>query len=285
LNNDDSKLLFLFLIAYRLAGHHSVRIPVDYLFRPEEYAAYQILEQGVESQLALTGMFGKLKHFDFQFDGKQYKIDCLGLEYYLFRRQYFYEKNGIVVAPQTGDYVIDGGACTGDTALVFSNAVGPTGRVYAFDPVAEHLELMEHNRQQFPLPNVDLMPYGLANIDVNCAPIVVNKYSPGFRIDQQQVPLRSIDSLVKSGDITRVDFIKMDIEGAEMQALKGAHQTIFRFQPKLGISLYHKPNDLFEIILYIQQNYPFYQLYIDHYTIHQEETVLYCIAPQRTIQS
>jgi len=285
LGNDDSKLLYLFLIGFRLAGHHSVKIPVDFLFKPQEYAAYQALEQGSESQLALTGMFGKLKHFDFQYEGHQYKIDCLGLEYYLFRRQYFYEKNGVVVAPQTGDYVIDGGACTGDTALVFSNAVGPTGKVFAFDPVAEHLELMEHNRQQFPIANVELMPYGLANIDVDCAPIVVNKYSPGFRVDQQRVPLRSIDSLVKSGAIPRVDYIKMDIEGSEMDALRGAHESILRFQPKLGISLYHKPDDLFEIVLYIQQTYPFYQLYVDHYTIHQEETVLYCIAPQRVQQA
>jgi FkbM family methyltransferase len=284
LSGDDSKRLYLILISYRLAGHRRIKIPADFISKSADYAAYQGLEQGSDSQLALTGMFGKLKHFDFQFEDHQYKIDCLGLEYYLFRRQYFYEKNGILIAPQTGDFVIDGGACTGDTALVFSNAVGPTGRVYAFDPVAEHLELMEHNRRQFPLPNVELMPYGLSNIDVNCAPIVVNKYSPGFRIDQQQVPLRRIDSLVKSGDITRVDFIKMDIEGAEMQALHGAHQTISRFQPKLGISLYHKPNDLFEIVLYIQQTYPFYQLYIDHYTIHQEETVLYCIAPQHSMQ-
>ena len=284
LGNEDSKLLFLFLICYRLAGHHSVKIPADYLFKNEERLAYQAIENGVDSQLPLTGMFGKLKHYDFEYEGHQYKIDCLSLECYLFRRQYFYEKNGTVVAPQTGDYVIDGGACTGDTALVFSNAVGPTGKIYAFDPVAEHLELMEHNRQQFPIANVELMPYGLANIDVDCAPIVVNKYSPGFRIDQQQVPLRSIDSLVKSGDIARVDYIKMDIEGSEMDALRGAHESILRFQPKLGISLYHKPDDLFEIILYIRQTYPFYQLYVDHYTIHQEETVLYCIAPQRVQQ-
>lgn len=285
LGNDDSKLLYLFLIAYRLGGHHSVKIPVDFLFKPQEYEAYQAIEQGTESQLALTGMFGKLKHFDFQYEGHQYKIDCLGLEYYLFRRQYFYEKNGVVVAPQAGDHVIDGGACTGDTALVFSNAVGPTGRVYAFDPVAEHLELMRHNCQQFPLPNVDAMPYGLSNRDVDCPPIVVNKYSPGFRTTHQQVPLRSIDSLVRSGDVARVDYIKMDIEGSEMDALRGAHETIQRFQPKLGISLYHNPNDLFEIILYLRQTYPFYDLYVDHYTIHQEETVLYCIAPQRVVQA
>jgi hypothetical protein len=42
------------------------------------------------------------------------------------------------------------------------------------------------------------------------------------------------------------------------------------------VSLYHKPNDLFEIVAFVKENFPFYSMYIDHYTIHGEETVLYC---------
>ncbi len=65
-------------------------------------------------------------------------------------------------------------------------------------------------------------------------------------------------------------------ECAEMDTLHGAQQSIERFKPKLAISLYHKPDDLFEIILYIKEKFPFYSCYVDHYTIHSEETVLYC---------
>ena len=62
-----------------------------------------------------------------------------------------------------------------------------------------------------------------------------------------------------------------------MKALIGAKNSINKFKPKLAISLYHKPDDLFEIINYININHPYYDLYLNHYTIHNEETVLYCI--------
>jgi len=92
------------------------------------------------------------------------------------------------------------------------------------------------------------------------------------------VPLRSIDHLVKTNVIERVDFIKLGVEGAELDVVRGARESIQRFKPKLAISLYHKPNDFFEIILYIKKRFPFYSCYIDHYTIHAEETVFYCQA-------
>jgi hypothetical protein len=44
----------------------------------------------------------------------------------------------------------------------------------------------------------------------------------------------------------------------------------------MAVSLYHKPNDLFELVLFIRNEFPFYRFRLGHYTIHQEETVLYC---------
>jgi len=275
-SDERSKNLFLHLVLYRMAGHHSVRIPVDFDERGEEFKHYLQTERGSESKLATSGMFGKLRHFDFEFQNNRYVIDCLGLKYYLFRKQYFYDRGIAAVKPEKGDAVVDGGACLGDSALVFSNAVGPKGKVYAFDPVFEHLEILRYNQNQFPHKNVSIMPFGLSDRDVVCAPIKVNQYSPGFNSAGQEVPLRSIDSLVSSGEITRVDFLKLDVEGFEMNVLTGAMKSIARFKPKLAISLYHKPNDLFEIPSFIGRNFPFYGLRLDHYTIHGEETVLYC---------
>lgn len=276
LGDADAKLLYLRLIALRLAGHHSVKLPLAFVGQTEAFAAYQQLEQAVESQLPVSGMFGKLKHFDFEFDGERYIADCLGFEYYLFRRQYFYASADLRVQPEKGDFVIDGGACTGDTALVFSNAVGDSGKVYAFDPVAEHLEVLRHNIGQFPHKNVVAMPYGLSNKEVLCEPLVVNKYSPGFSSGNAAVPLRSIDDMVAKGEIERIDFLKLDVEGAELETLLGAKESIHRFKPKMAVSLYHKPNDLFELVLFIRNEFPFYRFRLGHYTIHQEETVLYC---------
>jgi FkbM family methyltransferase len=174
--------------------------------------------------------------------------------------------------------VIDGGACTGDTAAVFSNAVGPAGSVYCFDPVANHLTILEHNTKQFPYANAKIMAFGLSDENIFAKPIVLDHYAPGFSSRNHQVPLRSIDFLVESGEIPIIGLIKLDVEGAEMASLRGACESIRRFKPKLAISLYHKPDDLFEIILHIKNEFPFYSCYIDHYTIHAEETVLYCQA-------
>lgn len=278
LTGEASKRLFLHLIAFRLAGHFCVRLPLAWADKPRELAEFQALAKFTPSRLPAKGIFGQLKHFDFVHRGERYLVDCVDLEYYLHRGQYFYERDGVQIRPSPGDYVIDGGGCTGDTAAVFSNAVGPAGSVFSFDPVANHLAILEHNAGQFPHRNVKVMPFGVSDKVVLGEPIVLESYAPGFSSANHAVPLRSVDYLVDTREIEKVDFIKLDVEGAEVEALRGARQSILRFKPKLAISLYHKPNDLFEIVLFIKEKFPFYACYIDHYSIHAEETVLYCKA-------
>jgi FkbM family methyltransferase len=276
LGNDASKRLYLHLIAFRLAGHFSVRLPVGFAGKTAEFERYKAAEKATPSRLPSSGQFGGLKHFDFEYENNRYRVDCIGLDSYLFRRQYFYDDGAVKIFPEADDAVIDGGACTGDTAAVFSNAVGPGGSVYCFDPVADHLAILEHNVKQFPHHNVKIMPYGLSDKNVLAQPIVLNQYAPGFSSGNAPVPLRSIDYLVNTKEIDKINFLKLDVEGAELESLRGARDSIQRFKPKLAISLYHKPGDLFEIILYIKDKFPFYSCYLDHYTIHAEETVLYC---------
>jgi FkbM family methyltransferase len=278
LNNDSSKRLYLYLIAFRLAGHFSVRLPVDFANKAAELEVFEATAKFSPSRLNANGIFGKLKHFDFAYKNDRYLVDCMGLEYYLFRGQYFYHKDGVTISPSPEDCVIDGGACTGDTAAVFSNAVGPKGSVFSFDPVANHLAILEHNAGQCPHGNIRVMPYGLSDKNILAEPIVLESYAPGFSSGSHPVPLRSIDYLVNTKEIEKIDFIKLDVEGAEMESLRGARESILRFKPKLAVSLYHKPNDIFEIILYIKDKFPFYSCYVGHYSIHTEETVLYCRA-------
>jgi FkbM family methyltransferase len=276
LEDEISRRLYLHLIAYRIGGHFSVKIPAGFLAEQEKIEAYRKLEKSSPSQLQVSGLLGVLNHFDLIFENKRYKIDCLGLEYCLARRQYFFSRELVCIAPNDGDYVIDGGACFGETALVFSNAVGDRGRVYAFEPVHEHLEILRFNIEQFPLKNVVLHESGLADQDVFAPPMKLEKYDPAFNVVNKTVPLRTIDSLVEKGEIEKIDFIKLDVEGAELTAIQGGMKSIAKFKPKMAISLYHKPNDLFEIIIFLEQNFPFYKFYIEHYTIDFGETVLYC---------
>jgi FkbM family methyltransferase len=75
----------------------------------------------------------------------------------------------------------------------------------------------------------------------------------------------------------QVSIIKMDIEGAEIEALRGAIRTIKRCRPKLVISAYHKRNDLFEIPLLIHEMVPSYRLYFRHFSTNFGETTLFAI--------
>lgn len=75
-----------------------------------------------------------------------------------------------------------------------------------------------------------------------------------------------------------VTFIKMDIEGAEMNALQGAEILIKNFHPKLAISVYHNIEDMVKIMTYLSDLNPGYQFYLRHYSAHQWETVLYAIS-------
>ena len=69
----------------------------------------------------------------------------------------------------------------------------------------------------------------------------------------------------------------MDIEGAELLALNGAIETIKKFKPKLAIAIYHSMSDFISIPKWIDDLNLGYKLYLDHYTIHTEETILYAI--------
>ena len=83
----------------------------------------------------------------------------------------------------------------------------------------------------------------------------------------------SLDSYIKE----KVTFIKMDIEGAELDALHGAKDIIQKYHPKLAICVYHKTNDITDIPIYIKEIVPEYKLYLRHYSNSTAQTVLYAV--------
>lgn len=88
-----------------------------------------------------------------------------------------------------------------------------------------------------------------------------------------EISCATLDQLIKK----EVSFIKMDIEGAEMEALFGAQDIIKKYRPQLAISIYHSDEDMVEIINYIHNEYPFYKLYVRQYTWFYADTVLYAV--------
>lgn len=90
-----------------------------------------------------------------------------------------------------------------------------------------------------------------------------------------KVEVKALDHLPECQSAT---YIKMDIEGAELEALKGAESIIKNNKPKLAICLYHQPQDFFEIPLYIKKLNPDYTIYIHHHNRYCTcETVLYAV--------
>lgn len=78
-------------------------------------------------------------------------------------------------------------------------------------------------------------------------------------------------------NIVLICFVKMDIEGSELEALKGMSRTICACKPKLAICMYHKPEDMWEIPMYLKKLVPEYRLFVRHYSNSDLETVLYAV--------
>ena len=76
-----------------------------------------------------------------------------------------------------------------------------------------------------------------------------------YKHKDTEVSLVSIDSLGLAPD-----YIKYDVEGAEMEALIGSDRTILDYRPTLLVSLYHRSGDIFEIVNYLKEKYPFYRM-------------------------
>lgn len=289
LDDDASRQLFRRLILYRILGHLHVAIRpgVGWMAEQALYAKAQAYDRG-ESQLGVHGMFGPIRHHTgVPAPHGTLALDCWtgNVVYTTMKRQYFLSRDGLEMGPAPGDVVVDAGACFGDTAVYFAHVVGEAGRVHAFDPLPAHQAVIDFNVAQNALQSrVVAVPLAVGEHS-SATPAARAQASdgvaqPGFSLHaaSHDIPLISIDDYAERENLPRVDFIKMDIEGYELAALKGARKTLARSRPRLAISLYHRPQDFFEIPLWLKRNFPWYRLHLEHYTIFHEETVLFARA-------
>lgn len=144
-----------------------------------------------------------------------------------------------------------------DSTVLLSKKVGKNGLIYGFEPFMPFFESAKKQLESRNITNVKLYPLGLWNkkdvLRLNLdAPEggQTNSitFTKPYHVDIEVVKL---DDFVKKYNITKVDFIKMDIEGAELEALEGAEDVLRTQKPTLAICVYHKPEDLFQIILYL----------------------------------
>jgi len=106
--------------------------------------------------------------------------------------------------------------------------------------------------------------------------IAMNESPPIHTQTAISVPLRKIDGILTEMNIVPT-LIKMDIEGAELMALKGAENTIKTHKPKLAVCVYHKDEDIIEIPAYLKSLNSKYRFYLRKYSTCSSELVLFAI--------
>lgn len=163
-----------------------------------------------------------------------------------------------------GDIVLDCGANSSksgyENCTYFASRCGHKGKVYAFEPVFEiYKELLEDIKDY-----ANIIPINKGVSNENKIAYFEN-FAGGSRAKENgniKVVLLKIDDFIEELNVPEVNFIKMDIEGEEVNALKGAEKTIRKFKPKLAICVYHKPEHFHEVPLYIKAIVPEYKMWV-----------------------
>ncbi len=179
--------------------------------------------------------------------------------------------------------VINCGAYDGDTIRKIVAKDGKIEALACFEPNLNTFELLSSfvNENILSVANdVSLFPCGvdesnkLVKFSQNGASSSTLSASTTSEKTQNEtyIPVVKIDSVLPNFGPT---YINMDIEGAELNALRGAEKTIAKFLPDLAICVYHTPSHYWEIPLFLSQLHPGYKLYLRNYTYFTNESVLY----------
>lgn len=190
-----------------------------------------------------------------------------------------------------GTAFVDAGCYDCGTSKNFAQwCCGDYSKIFAFEPDPESYQRCLMNADQSGL-RLELFPLGLSNrtdtlrfsaSGTGGSHIVQTpdaEQTSGFtgiigKVSKEEVGIQvtTLDRIV--GD-TKVGFIKMDIEGAELDALHGAAKTILRDKPMLAVCVYHKCGDVLAIMDYLHELVPQYRFWLRQYGAYGAETILY----------
>jgi FkbM family methyltransferase len=171
---------------------------------------------------------------------------------------------------------VDCGAFTLDTVGIFLKKTNyKFNKIFAFEPDADNINKCKKTLEKFGCVNVFLIEKGTWSEKKRL--YFNNRSDSGSNISENGDSVIDVDSVDNVCGKENVSFIKMDIEGAELEALHGAENTIRRYKPKLAICVYHKQEDLINIPQYILSIRDDYKLYLRHYGAFVTELVLYAV--------
>lgn len=285
LSDDYSRRLLISLLVRKMLPGSHLLSPIVELSEEYSSAEQLVLRENIKT-IALTSsemMLDEvdLSHIGYNIRAQFHKLNVICT---FLLEQYRYKRSGVDIGIQPGDVVIDAGGCWGDTALYMASKRAQN--VFSFEFVKDNLDVFSENLASNPQLAERILVVNKALWDESEVRLEFSAGGPGTSLVKNLQPTNNvstitIDDFVVQKGLTRVDFIKMDIEGAELRALKGAQNTIKRFAPRLAITVYHKPDDLYTVPQIIKGFRPDYDLYLDHFMTNMLETVLFAI-PQST---
>lgn len=170
-------------------------------------------------------------------------------------------------------HYVDGGAYNGDTLLELA-AVRPIERAYLFEPDSENFSDLKKNLRTHEIA-VHCLPLALSDgyqvLSFNAGAGEAGTISATGTV---HIAAMALDDLLQNQS---TDFIKLDVEGGEIAALHGAAQLIKRCRPVLAISLYHRPQDVWEIAQLLRTLCPNYQFFLRQHFFNSFDSVLYAV--------
>jgi FkbM family methyltransferase len=187
-----------------------------------------------------------------------------------------------------GMTVIDVGADIGYYTLLFAKRVGRDGRVIAFEPIPSAREKLEHNVRLNGYTNVKICDFALFSSNGQAileGPFQISRINPAKTTSEKkdiQIQTKIFDECVSKLKVQRIDLVKIDVEGAELDVLRGMEQSLEKYHPLLLIELHTKhlshfnygPEDLLRFLEVL--NYRVHPVDKASLDFKNENTTIYC---------
>ncbi len=228
---------------------------IDYSEILDDGSLFLRLGNGIE-------FYGRYGPFNFEYENgylyrnrKREKLigGCdYGSFYHILKEIFVMNDYEIYYQLRRGDIVIDAGANIGLFTVKAGKEVGPEGKIIAIEPEETHLSFLRRNIEANHLKNVEIVSKGIWSEQRRSNLYLYDNTGYHSLYSDEDFPkgctltgvidieLDTIDNISRELRLNRVDFLKMDIEGSELEALVGAKETLAANDVKLAVASYHR---------------------------------------------
>lgn len=192
----------------------AARIPANYYQYPKG-SIRKVTRNGFEMELDLSDYMQWLLYFGVQTE----------------------PRDSLYALVKPGMTVLDVGANIGETAMMFARLTGESGHVYAFEPFPSTFQHLQRHLLRNGQKNITAVQLGLADKPGTLKLENNPNNTAGNRVSAagSEVQVSTIDAFITEKKCSRIDFMKIDVEGFELHVLRGADQMLRRDKPVLFV--------------------------------------------------